>query len=480
MRAALLAGLCLLPLLPQPAAADETTPLPDIGDAGMSTLSPAQEKQLGLEFMRRARLSLDLLDDPIASQYIQQLADRLISHYRYTDQTMSLFIVNDPSINAFAGPGGYIGVHTGLIMTANTEAELASVIAHEIAHVVQRHLVRRFEASSKLGLPTLGAILAAILIGSSNPEASEAIMATAMASNAQQQLTYSRGNEQEADRIGLELLTKANFDPRAMPEFFEALQMKQRIGESSTPEYFRTHPLTTSRIADTRNRSEQYPRLAYTEDINFLLVKARIAALDPRSLSQSTFAQRVNAGEITGDGARYFQTVMALKDNDIAAARQSIAQLIKADPLRVIYYYTAAEIELAAAQPQNAITQLETVLRLFPGNQPLTEIQARSLLLLNRPAAALQALRAILPQSDGSERIYQLYSQAADRSGERGEGYRALAESAYAHGDIRLAIDYYEQALKTDAISERERLAYQARLDALKDEAKAAGGQDKP
>lgn len=258
--------------------------LPDIGKVGSRILSPHEEQQLGQEFMRSVRNSLNLLDDLPTTTYLQGLADRLASSLQEEHAPITVFLVNDPTINAFAGPGGYIGVHTGLLLSAQTEDELASVLAHEIAHVTQRHLVRAFQASQRLSLPTMGALIAAVVLGGTNPQVGEAVLATAVANSAQQQLTHSRSNEQEADNIGLDMLVNANFNPQAMVEFFETLQNKQRLTEFSAPEFLRTHPLTVGRIADTRNRAAQYAPKILINSEYFQLIQARTAALTQRPL----------------------------------------------------------------------------------------------------------------------------------------------------------------------------------------------------
>ena len=242
------------------AGAAEASPLnlPDIGDAGGNLITPEQERLIGREFMRNVRQSLDILDDPAITAYLQNLGERLISQVDGYEQKVTFFLVNDPSINAFAGPGGYIGVHAGLILSARTEGELVSVLAHELSHVVQRHLVRSFEAGQRMEVATIAAMIAAILIGSQNAQAGQAVLTGAMAGSAQQQLSYSRMHEQEADRVGITMMARAGFDPRQMVSFFETPAIHQplrRPARSGAPADPPTHPFAHRRRAQPRRAS---------------------------------------------------------------------------------------------------------------------------------------------------------------------------------------------------------------------------------
>ena len=207
--------------------------LPDMGNSAELLMSPEDEKRIGLEFMRQVRQQLKLEDDVISNEYIQHLGNKLASQIDTRGQTFTFFIVSDPSINAFAGPGGFIGVHTGLILSAKTEGELASVLAHEIAHVVQQHLLRSMESSQGMSLATFGAIVAAMVLGG---QVGEAVFASTIAGTTQSQLSYSRAHEQEADRVGIEMLSRAHYDPNDMPNFFETLQKQNRYSQHNIPE----------------------------------------------------------------------------------------------------------------------------------------------------------------------------------------------------------------------------------------------------
>ncbi len=448
-------------------AANLAAQLPDIGDAGSTVLTPQQEKLLGQEFMRSVRQSLNLLNDPLSRAYLQNLADKLQSKITDSNQDITVFIVDDPTINAFAGPGGYIGIHTGLILAARTEGELASVLAHEIAHVTQRHLVRAFKAGSKMNLATMGAIIAAIVLGANNPQVGEAVVASTVAGSAQQQLTYSRNHEQEADRVGLDLLASANIDPRMMVSFFGVLQQQQRTTGGTFPEFLMTHPLTLARIADTRNRAQQYANYPLTDNTPFQLIQARAATLANKTGS-NPFAQANS--DISKDARLYYLALAAAKSNNYSKARTHILPLLQTDTRKVLYHHSAASIELADHQPEKARKIIVRGLALFPGNPSLTELYANTLLQLKQPQLAFDALKIAIRKHPRRHYLYQSYAKAASSLGKKAEAYRALAEYQVALGNLRQAVDHLDRAISAGTLDQYDQLSAEARQKELKSE----------
>lgn len=465
----LVLGLCLFHLISPVYGGNLAAQLPDIGTAGSGTLTPREERQLGQEFMRNIRQRLNLIEDPLANAYIQTLADRLQPKLEESEQNITVFLVDDPTINAFAGPGGYIGVHTGLLLAARHEGELASVLAHEMAHVSQRHLVRAFETSQKMSLSSMGAIIAGIILGNTNPQLSEAVIASTVAGSAQQQLTFSRSHEQEADRVGLELLANAGFDPRMMPSFFDVLQKHNRTVGSSAPEFLRTHPLTLARMADTRNRASQYPEQAHSDDSYFQLIQARIATLANKT-STNPFKQMSQSQQISKEANQYFQGLAAAKAGEYTLARKYIAPLLTVKTQRVLFYFSAANIELADNQPDKADKLIKNALEIFPGSTPLIEIRARALLQLEKPQQAYEILESAIRQHPDQIYLYQTYAKAASKVGKSAEAYRALGEQQFLLGNLHQAIDYLKQALKPGNLDKYDRISIEARLEELKSE----------
>ncbi len=252
--------------------------LPELGEASQTTLSPLQERLLGESIMREIRADPSYLDDPPLAEYLNTLGYRLISSSDAPKTGLELFAIRDNEINAFSLPGGFIGVNTGLILLAQNESELASVLAHEIGHVTQHHIARIL-ATQKWSLATsLAGIAVAILAARSNAQLSQAAMVGAQAAAVQNQLNFTREHEQEADRIGFQTLNSAGFDVRAMPAFFDHLQKATRFAEGSAPSYLRTHPLTFERIADMQNRVQSMHYRQVTDSQEFQFLRARLRA----------------------------------------------------------------------------------------------------------------------------------------------------------------------------------------------------------
>lgn len=241
-----------LALLTGPALAAPA--LPAMGEVASDTLSRAQEREIGQRMMMEVRRRLPLLEDPEVNAYLQDLGQRLATHSQAPELDYHFFVVDLPAINAFAMPGGYIGVNAGLILSARSESELAGVLAHEIAHVTQRHIARGIEASQRASLQNAALLLAAILVGSQDSQAGTAAAAASMAGSIQQQLNYSRAFEHEADNLGIRMLAAAELDPNGMPTFFERLALATRY-QGRPPEYLSTHPVTETRIAESSNRA---------------------------------------------------------------------------------------------------------------------------------------------------------------------------------------------------------------------------------
>ena len=217
-----LSALLLVAHLPPALALD--TDLPDLGNSAGGLMTPKRERDLGRAFMRSVRRSQKVMDDPLLNDYIQQLGQRLVDASGERGTPFSFFMIDDPQINAFAGPGGYIGVYTGLLQTTETESELAAVLAHEIAHVTQQHLLRAWESTSQMSIPSAAILLAAVVLGAAvGGDAAAAAAVGGQAALIQQQINFTRANEQEADRVGIDILAESGYEPRAMPSFFDRM-----------------------------------------------------------------------------------------------------------------------------------------------------------------------------------------------------------------------------------------------------------------
>lgn len=457
--------------------------LPDMGSTAASALSPAEERKLGDAFMRNIRQNVKLVDDPLVEDYISSLGNLLVGFAGYHPFDFSFFMVDDARINAFAGPGGYIGVNSGLILNSESESELASVLSHELAHVTQHHLIRSFEAANKLSVPTAAAVIAAIILGAHNPQAAEALLAAGIAGNAQSQLSFSRQHEQEADRIGIETLFQAGFDPRSMPAFFERLQQASRFVESGAPEFLSTHPVTLSRIADSRNRAEQFQFKQVADSVEYQLMRARLQYLaDTQKPEQRAkfYARNLASGKFRSELAvRYAYALALIDNNDHAGARAQIVELLRLDKERVPYFMAQAQIEIHAGNLKQAMEILQHALQLYPHDTPLT-LQMSELLI--NSGSAQQAHALLLNQGrfeSDNPAYYQLLARAAEKLNDQREAHEALAEYHYLFGRTALAVEHLQTALRQPNTSFYMKSRVEARLKILQDELRPPS-QNKP
>jgi len=455
--------------------------LPSIGDSSGRFLSTEEEQRLGDAFMRNIRQTLTINDDPEINEYIQSLGYRLLANTDTGGRKFTFFVVEDPSINAFAGPGGYIGINTGLILITENESELASVTAHEIAHVTQRHLARAFEAASKMSVPATAAILAALILGNKDGQLGEAAIAATVAGSAQSQINFTRANEEEADRMGIQVLAKSGFDPRSMPRFFERLQQSTRYYDNQQMEFLRTHPVTVSRIADTTNRAEQLSYQPKQDNSNYALIKTRLLVDNKNNTLNGVefFAKSLSDANTKDEYAlRYGYALALLADNKFDDARKQISQLIKKDPERLAYQLVLAKVEMADGNINKALKIYSENFKLYPHNYPLTILYASALIQSGQSENAVNLLQEHLRQKISTPRIYNLLAQAETEAGHLVEAHQALAEYHYLNGQTRTAIEQLKIALNKAGENDSTRKArIQARLTQLQDEIKQSVSQ---
>ena len=456
--------------------ADAGITLPDMGESSDRLLSSYEEQRLGQEFMRSVRHQATLVDDPFVEEYVQSLGYRLVAAAD-TRRLFNFFVVDKRTINAFAGPGGYIGVHAGLLLAAENESEVAAVLAHEIAHVTQRHLLRTFDQAQRMTLPAAAALIAALILASSSGQGGQAAIAATLASTEQNLINFTRQNEKEADRVGMQILAGADFDPRSMPAFFEKLSRQDRFAGSGTPEMLRTHPVTTSRISDTRNRAEQYaPLHTRPGNSSFLLIQARLrvrAAADPATAVKyfADALEKAYNGE-QYHAARYGYALALSAAGHPRQARRQIQSLLRDAPDNIHFIAARAEIETQAGHLSQALQYYAKAMKLFPRNFPLTVAYAKALISADQAVDARRLLQDFLRYREPKPLLYKLLAQADREAGQAGDSYQALAEHAYLNGSTMMAISYLKQALElTDPTDFYRRSRIQARLGELKQEA---------
>lgn len=447
--------------------------LPDLGDGSASVISPAQERKLGEDFMRRARRQLAFVDDPEITGFLQSLGQRLVAVSDAAGRDFRFFVISNPTINAFAVPGGFIGVHTGLILAVESEAELASVLAHEIAHVTQRHIPRLIAESQRTTLPAMAAILASILLASSGHQGAEAGIAAATAAVAQREINFTRSFEEEADRIGMSILAGAGFDPRAMPDFFERMHSLNRHNETNLPEFLRTHPVTTHRIADARNRAERLPYRARHDSEEFHHVRAKLRALgpgDPAEIARGFREDLAQHKYRSREAGRYGYALALKRARALETARAEAQALVTERPQRVAYRLLLAEVELEAGRSEQGLAQYAAALRQAPDSLPALQGYAQALLRVGRVQAALDLLRKAVRQRQDDPMLHKLLAQAAGEAGSPFEAHQALAEHYYLIGNLHAALEQLNIAARYAGDSFYRQSSIEARILSIKEE----------
>ena len=470
----LLSGSLLLGQAPPALALD--TRLPDLGNSAGSLMTPKAEQALGRAFMRNIRQNEAVLDDPLMNDYIQDLGQRLVEHSDAAGRRFHFFIIDSREINAFAGPGGYIGVYTGLIETTRTESELAAVLAHETAHVTQQHLLRAWEAASNLSIPNAAVLIAAIALGVvAGGDAGLAAASAGQAAMIQEQINFTRANEQEADRIGIDILARAGFDANAMPAFFSRMAKAGRVYASDLPEFLRTHPVTTNRIADALGRATRYPYKSPGDDLRYQLFKVRLQLRDEQlpATDIATLRRQLTEGRYRNRLATEYQLALQLaRGGQLTEADRILARLLKQRPQLAEFIVAKTDIERRLGHGRQALTRLDHALRNHPGSRALTLAYADQAIRLHRFDQARRRLERLLEYIPDDPALYDLLARAAGESGDHAAAHRFQAEQFYLNGNLDEAILQLELALKTPSLSFYDSARIDSRLEQLRKEKK--------
>jgi predicted Zn-dependent protease len=427
--------------------------LPDLGELERSGLSVPAEKRLGEKIMREIRRDPAYLDDPEIAGYISQLGQRLEGHIEGARQPFEFFVVRDAMLNAFALPGGYIGVHSGLILAAHSESELAGVLAHEISHVTQSHLARMFGKQSEIQLVSLLTMAVALLAARSNPDVAIGAAISGQAAGIQQQLNYSRDFEREADRFGLDLMEKAGYDTRGMGSFFERLLQFGRLYENNAPGYLRTHPLTTERITDMENRIAQKPYRQVPDSEEFGLVRAKIKAFDGTpGDAVADFAAQLKSGKFAREtDVRFGYAHALLRDNRIVAAEAELATLRRLKLESPLLETLAAQLRTKRQDVAGALQILRAAALHYPHVRALIYALIETKVGAGGTAGAEEALELTqkeLQLTPGDARLHVLQAKAYAMMGKHTLQHRAQAEAYMVEGQLDPAIEQLELARK--------------------------------
>ena len=423
---------CAVALSPWAWSATDDLKIPNLGESSTSLFSADYEHQLGRMWLRSFRGQAPITTDPLLHSYLENLVFELIQHSELQDRRIELVIVDNPTINAFAVPGGVIGVHSGLFQYAVTEDEFATVMAHEIAHLSQRHFSRRMEMAQEQGPMQLAGLLAGVLLAAAvGTDAGMAAMTTAQGLAQDAQLRYSRANEAEADRVGLRTLYNAGMDPYAAPQMFERMYAATRYSQSGRiPEFLRTHPLSEKRISDTRTRAMQYPKRIRSVSLDYQLMRARVAVQAARTPEEAVaFFRSALQGDSISSAATTYGLVLALtaagRADEAALALDSIWS---GDSDRIEYVIADAEIDLARGNSARAVATLERRLELSPGNHPLTMSYAHALQQAGSPHLAEAVLIEQSRRMPGDPGLWYLLAEVQGLAGNIVGLHRSRAE----------------------------------------------------
>jgi len=433
--------------------------LPTLGDPTLGNFSSKQEQQLGLAFYRSLRANLVFVEDLQINYYLDSLGQRLASHSDAAGDEFHFFIIKAPTINAFAGPAGYIGIHTELILEAKNESQLASVLAHEIAHVSQRHLARAFDNAGQSTALTIATLLAAILIGTQDTQAGQAVLLSGIAGNQQSSINFTRSNEYEADRVGIGILADTGINPQGMVEFFEILLSQSPDGGM---EYLRTHPLSANRVSEAKNRLHKKHKQLPTDSLDFQFTKARLVILLSRQPEYYLDDQAVGHGII----GQYQKALAAIRMHKPELAIKILHKLANQ------HQHPWIRMALAEAYASNhddkqALVVLDALAKLYPGYLPVTMAQVKALHHNKMPERSISLLKNQLQTHDDSI-IYKALAKAYFANGQIAAALEATGNQYARQGYIELAIQQFDNALQQSNISDSTK----QRLEAAKDELK--------
>jgi beta-barrel assembly-enhancing protease len=476
----------IITLFAMAVAAQDKVLLPDMGSTSTRVLPIEQERTFARDFERYMRAHNLLVEDPMIRDFFTDMGFRLVSHSSRPKAEFHFFVIREPGINAFASVAGVIGLHSGLILMAHDESEVAGVVAHEIAHITQDHLARGVENQQQVSMPTLlatlGLAIAAAAAGSG--DASQAVLMSGMGLAHQFQINHTRQAEAEADRVGLGLLGQAGYDPHGMTRFFERLNVHSRTMGQGPPEYLRTHPMTVNRIAEARSRADGLVVRDAREGSKFHFVQARLRVQmsDYPDQAADWFKARLDRDERPPEAMRYGLALAQIRSRQLDQAEATLQPLLDADPDRQIYLLLQAELLLAQGRHQESLDLLADLYRLYPGSRSVTTQYAEALMHERNPdhaRLATEVLRRYLRNHPQDLRMTELQARAADRAGESVRAAEALADSYYMRGGIAEAIEQLERVAARDDLDYYQRSRINARLVELRSERLRLASRDR-
>lgn len=454
--------------LPMSVHADSS--LPDLGNAASPILSPVDELELGRSVLGELQAALQISNDSVINDYLESVGFRIIATFSQSSSKFNFFTVIDPRINAFALPGGFIGVNSGLILSSESESELAGVLAHEVAHVKQRHIARMYEHMGRVKISTIAGLLASIVLATQNPEAGTGAMAATLAGGQQAMINFTREHEREADFIGIQALAKAGFDPMGMPSFFQRMYQDTRFYGRWIPEYLLTHPLSSERLMAAKSRAQDYPYKQVADSLQFHLIKARIHVATAKTSQEAThyFKQALENGTYRNRlGTLYGLALAYLQEGKPELAKPSIDELLKLAPNEPLFLLVNAQLAMNQQQPDMAIQLLKKALHTHPNHFALSTNLCNWLIMQKENTEAIRIIKKQMHYNPDKIELYALLTNAYVQANQPVQAHIAQAQALKLQGDYRSAIRQLTLAKKLSDISDREKRQIDAQISEI-------------
>jgi len=478
MRPLLLCLLAALTTLTSVAAAEvptsspSTPELPDIGSPAGTILSGSDEVQLGAMVINQFRDQGMIIEDPEITEYLNAVGDRLATQAPDGAPSFHFFAFRESAINAFALPGGFICINYGLILSTRSESELASVMAHEMAHVTQHHIRRQIQAQSQQSMAAAAGMLAAILIGALGGGGGQVIpagIAAAQGLAVQSQINFTRDNEAEADRVGIGFLAGAGFDTRAMANFFEQIGRVEGLAATYIPAMLQDHPVTSVRIAEARARAAQFPANKVKESLNYMLIRERIRVVTAPGDQDIEKYYAPKMAKNPDLGTQYGEALALMADNRPVEAQKILDKLVQQHEELSVLQAALGQAQVKAGQTNDGVASLQHAVELFPRNVPVTIRYAEALMKAGRAADAHSILLDLFNNVPPTPEQIRMTALAASAAGDPGDAYFYMGEYQIAGGNLLMAVQQLQLALASPNLTQIQRARFQARLDEVRE-----------
>jgi len=452
--------------------------LPELGNSASEVLSTSEEREYAEGLIRQMRAYELLIDDPLINDFFSDMGFNLASHSDQPEAAFTFVVLDQPVINAFAAPGGVIALHSGLILLADTQDEVAGVLSHEIAHITQLHMYRAFEKGKTMNILAMLAMMGLILASGGNGDVITGAVMGTQAAAAQAQINFTRHNEVEADRVGIRTLAASGYDPQGMADFFEKIGQTSRANGEGPPKFLRTHPVSVDRIAEAESRIQNLPAAEIVDDRQFYIIQARLRALLEKDANKAITHFKTELEkpltEARKNGSLYGLAIARQKNAEYDKAEAIISDLLEQEPSRLAFQLQMANLQLKRSQHEQAIDAYANLYHSFPGNQAIALEYGKALLGQNNRELA-EIASAVLRQQLSSRKndptLYALYAQAANLSGDEVRATEAIAESYYQRGGTEEAITQLESLERRSNLDYYQRARVSARLMELRIEA---------